>query len=69
VGDKVEGYYSLVEPDGTTRTVQYTADHHTGFSALSRSPDRLFTQPLPLGWHCLSRRWWLLPLSPMRMSR
>ncbi|XP_069668926.1 cuticle protein 19-like [Periplaneta americana] len=32
-GDKVEGYYKLVEPDGTTRTVHYTADHHTGFHA------------------------------------
>lgn len=34
VGDKVEGYYSLVEPDGTTRTVKYTADHNTGFNAV-----------------------------------
>ncbi|PSN37970.1 hypothetical protein C0J52_10433 [Blattella germanica] len=33
VGDKVEGYYKLVEPDGTTRTVHYTADKHTGFHA------------------------------------
>ena len=32
-GDKVEGYYKLVEPDGTTRTVHYTADHHNGFNA------------------------------------
>ena len=32
-GDKVEGYYMLVEPDGTTRTVHYTADKHTGFRA------------------------------------
>ncbi|PNF41980.1 hypothetical protein B7P43_G13675 [Cryptotermes secundus] len=34
VGDKVEGYYSLLEPDGTTRTVHYTADHHNGFNAV-----------------------------------
>jgi hypothetical protein len=34
VGDRVEGYYSLVEPDGTTRTVHYTADKHTGFNAV-----------------------------------
>ncbi|XP_069668753.1 cuticle protein 8-like [Periplaneta americana] len=34
VGDKVEGYYSLVEPDGTTRTVKYTADKHNGFNAV-----------------------------------
>ncbi|XP_069670876.1 cuticle protein 8-like [Periplaneta americana] len=32
-GDKVEGYYKLVEPDGTTRTVHYTADKHNGFNA------------------------------------
>jgi hypothetical protein len=34
VGDKVEGYYRLQEPDGTTRTVKYTADHHSGFNAI-----------------------------------
>ncbi|KAJ9583203.1 hypothetical protein L9F63_022450, partial [Diploptera punctata] len=34
IGDKVEGHYSLVEPDGTTRTVKYTADHHNGFNAV-----------------------------------
>jgi len=32
-GDKVEGYYSLVEPDGTKRTVKYSSDKHTGFIA------------------------------------
>jgi hypothetical protein len=32
-GDKVEGYYKLLEADGTTRTVHYTADKHTGFHA------------------------------------
>jgi predicted amidohydrolase len=34
IGDKVEGYYRLLEPDGTTRTVKYTADHHSGFNAV-----------------------------------
>ncbi|KAL0266858.1 UNVERIFIED_CONTAM: hypothetical protein PYX00_009294 [Menopon gallinae] len=33
-GDKVEGSYSLVEPDGAVRTVDYTADGHNGFSAI-----------------------------------
>jgi hypothetical protein len=33
VGDKVEGYYKLLEADGTTRTVKYTSDKHTGFIA------------------------------------
>ncbi|XP_069705119.1 cuticle protein-like [Periplaneta americana] len=32
-GDKVTGYYKLVEPDGTTRIVHYTSDKHTGFHA------------------------------------
>ncbi|PSN37951.1 Adult-specific cuticular protein ACP-20 [Blattella germanica] len=32
-GDRVTGYYKLVEPDGTTRTVHYTSDKHTGFHA------------------------------------
>ncbi|CAH1368535.1 unnamed protein product, partial [Tenebrio molitor] len=33
-GDVVKGSYSLVEPDGTIRTVHYTADHHNGFNAV-----------------------------------
>jgi hypothetical protein len=32
-GDKVEGYYKLVEPDGNTRTVHYTSDKYKGFHA------------------------------------
>ncbi|KAG4080729.1 hypothetical protein HA402_013259 [Bradysia odoriphaga] len=33
-GDNVQGQYSLVEPDGHRRTVQYTADAHNGFNAV-----------------------------------
>ncbi|XP_063219889.1 cuticle protein 19-like [Bacillus rossius redtenbacheri] len=33
-GDVVKGSYSLVEPDGSTRTVHYTADKHSGFNAV-----------------------------------
>ncbi|CAG4977225.1 cuticle protein 8-like [Colias croceus] len=33
-GDVVKGSYSLVEPDGSTRTVSYTADDHNGFNAV-----------------------------------
>ncbi|KAL1122594.1 hypothetical protein AAG570_002924 [Ranatra chinensis] len=33
-GDVVHGSYSLVEPDGSTRTVEYTADPHNGFNAV-----------------------------------
>lgn len=32
-GDKVKGEYSLVEADGSIRTVSYTADDHSGFNA------------------------------------
>lgn len=32
-GDVVRGYYSLREPDGTIRTVHYTADKVNGFNA------------------------------------
>ncbi|XP_063709048.1 cuticle protein 7-like [Culicoides brevitarsis] len=31
--DKVEGHYTLVEPDGHRRTVHYTANDHDGFNA------------------------------------
>ncbi|XP_058454339.1 larval cuticle protein A2B-like [Malaya genurostris] len=33
-GDIVKGSYSLVEPDGTVRTVIYTADPVNGFNAV-----------------------------------
>jgi Insect cuticle protein. len=33
-GDTVQGHYSLVQPDGTTRTVHYTVDPHNGFNAV-----------------------------------
>lgn len=33
-GDVVTGSYSLVEPDGTRRTVEYTADPVNGFNAV-----------------------------------
>ncbi|KAL1497020.1 hypothetical protein ABEB36_008051 [Hypothenemus hampei] len=33
-GDVVKGQYSLVEADGTIRTVTYTADDHSGFNAI-----------------------------------
>uniref|UniRef100_A0A8D8Z4N3 Cuticle protein 19 n=1 Tax=Cacopsylla melanoneura TaxID=428564 RepID=A0A8D8Z4N3_9HEMI len=35
-GDKVRGYYSLVEPDGSIRIVEYTADDKNGFQAIVR---------------------------------
>ncbi|CAB0010522.1 unnamed protein product [Nesidiocoris tenuis] len=33
-GDVVKGAYSLVEPDGSVRIVEYTADDHNGFNAV-----------------------------------
>ncbi|KPJ09770.1 Cuticle protein [Papilio machaon] len=33
-GDAVHGQYSLLEADGSVRTVQYSADDHTGFNAV-----------------------------------
>lgn len=33
-GDKVHGFYSVVDPDGYKRTVEYTADEHSGFNAV-----------------------------------
>ncbi|XP_017879055.1 larval cuticle protein A3A-like [Ceratina calcarata] len=35
-GDLVQGSYSLIEPDGTRRTVDYTADPVNGFNAVVR---------------------------------
>ncbi|XP_047519502.1 cuticle protein 18.6-like [Pieris napi] len=35
-GDQVRGAYSLVEPDGNVRTVEYTADALRGFNAVVR---------------------------------
>lgn len=33
-GDLVTGSYSLIDPDGTKRTVQYSADSKNGFNAI-----------------------------------
>ncbi|XP_018910380.1 cuticle protein 7 [Bemisia tabaci] len=33
-GDVVKGSYSVHDPDGTIRTVEYTADKHNGFNAV-----------------------------------
>lgn len=33
-GDVVHGSYSVVDPDGIKRTVEYTADPHNGFNAV-----------------------------------
>ncbi|KDR14523.1 cuticle protein 19-like [Zootermopsis nevadensis] len=33
-GDVVKGEYSLVEPDGSVRIVEYSSDKHNGFNAI-----------------------------------
>lgn len=40
-GDVVTGFYTMVEPDGTIRTVKYKADKHSGFNAVveRKKPD------------------------------
>nr|CAD7397415.1 unnamed protein product [Timema cristinae] len=39
-GDAVKGAYSLVEPDGTIRVVEYTADDANGFQASVKKTDQ-----------------------------
>jgi hypothetical protein len=41
-GDKVKGSYSVLDPDGSIRTVDYSADDHHGFNAVVKrtSPSR-----------------------------
>lgn len=43
-GDKVTGQYTLVEPDGSIRTVDYTADKHTGFNAVVHKTEPLIKE-------------------------
>jgi hypothetical protein len=50
-GGVVKGSYSLVEPDGTVRTVQYTADPHNGFNAVvHRQPSAVKLAPVYHGY-------------------
>lgn len=47
-GETVKGQYSLVEPDGTIRTVDYTSDPHNGFNAIvTRSGHASHPAPAP----------------------
>lgn len=38
-GDNVKGQYSLVEPDGSVRTVEYTSDEKNGFNAVIKKSE------------------------------
>jgi hypothetical protein len=44
-GDVVQGSYSLVEPDGTRRTVDYTADPVNGFNAVVHKEPVAYAAP------------------------
>ncbi|CAH0407859.1 unnamed protein product [Chilo suppressalis] len=47
-GDVVKGQYSLVEPDGSVRTVDYTADPVRGFNAVvSKTRPSVHSAPAP----------------------
>ncbi|XP_046392083.1 cuticle protein-like [Ischnura elegans] len=41
-GDVVKGSYTIHEPDGTIRTVEYTADKHTGFNAVVKRQGKAY---------------------------
>ncbi|XP_053602709.1 uncharacterized protein LOC128670761 [Plodia interpunctella] len=44
-GDTVKGHYSVLEPDGSMRTVEYSAGPHTGFQATVNNDAA--QQPIP----------------------
>ncbi|CAG9784962.1 unnamed protein product [Diatraea saccharalis] len=51
-GDSVHGYYSLLQPDGSVRKVEYTADAHNGFNAVvHNSAPSLHIAPAPAHHH------------------
>lgn len=48
----MKGQYSLVEPDGSVRTVDYTADDHNGFNAVvHKSAPKILAHPAPVLAH------------------
>ncbi|XP_046961302.1 larval/pupal rigid cuticle protein 66-like [Vanessa cardui] len=48
VGDNVVGQYSLLESDGTRRTVDYAADAHSGFNAVVRKDPAVIAHAAPV---------------------
>ncbi|XP_072937117.1 larval/pupal rigid cuticle protein 66-like [Epargyreus clarus] len=47
-GGNVVGQYSLLESDGTRRTVDYAANDHTGFNAIVRKDPALISYAAPV---------------------
>ncbi|XP_049865839.1 cuticle protein 19.8-like [Pectinophora gossypiella] len=50
VGDSVVGQYSLVDPDGTKRTVDYESHPNTGFNAVVRKDPPYGVHPSPAAY-------------------
>ncbi|KAF6207115.1 hypothetical protein GE061_018354 [Apolygus lucorum] len=50
-GDVVQGQYSLVEPDGSIRTVDYTADPVNGFNAVVSKSGAAVVKAAPVVAH------------------
>ncbi|CAB3243104.1 unnamed protein product [Arctia plantaginis] len=51
-GDSVHGYYSLAQPDGSVRKVEYKADAHSGFNAVvHNSAPSVHPQSYGHGYH------------------
>ncbi|KAI8428285.1 hypothetical protein MSG28_002493 [Choristoneura fumiferana] len=61
VGDTVRGQYSLLESDGTKRTVDYAADAHSGFNAVVRKDPALLAHAAPVAYAAHAAPW-LTPL-------
>ncbi|XP_026763781.2 larval/pupal rigid cuticle protein 66-like [Galleria mellonella] len=51
VGDSVVGQYSLLESDGSKRTVDYAANAHSGFNAVVRRDPALIAHAAPVVAH------------------
>ena len=50
-GDVVKGSYTVADPDGTIRTVHYTADDHNGFNAVvTRTGHAVHPEPVKLAY-------------------
>lgn len=47
-GDFVKGQYTLIEPDGTRRVVDYTADGQNGFNAVVSKEGHPTATPVPV---------------------
>ncbi|NP_001166684.1 cuticular protein RR-2 motif 76 precursor [Bombyx mori] len=49
-GDAVQGFYSLVQPDGVHRIVEYTSDQVNGFNAYVRYEGHPVAQPAKIAY-------------------